>query len=224
MLSKRERLIDVITAASYWLGRSACRVFCLLLFHLRSYGRENVPKEGAFLLVCNHQSYLDPIFCGVPLRRQLYYVARSSLFKHWFFGRLISTLKTIPVKRGQADLAAMRKVVARLKEGRPVCLFPEGTRTSDGRIAAFKGGLGFLSRRGRAPIVPVVIDGAFENWPRHKRMFSPGGHIGVYYGKAISAERARAMSDDELAAVVTETLRRMQHELRIKRGKEPYDY
>jgi len=200
-----------------------CRVFCILFFRVRVYGRENIPAKGAFVLVSNHQSYLDPIFCGTPLKRHLYFLARDSLFADRFFGRLLSSVNTIPVKRGEADLTAMRKVIGKLKEGRAFCLFPEGTRTSDGKIAPFKSGVGLLCRRGAAAVVPVVIDGAFECWPRHKKIFSPGS-ISVCYGKVITAEQAKNMGDRKLAEVLTDTLRRMQNECRVKQGKKPYDY
>jgi 1-acyl-sn-glycerol-3-phosphate acyltransferase len=71
--------------------------------------------------------------------------------------------------------------------------------------------------------VPVVIDGAFECWPRHKKIFSPG-RIEVCYGKAIPAGQVKNMNDRELAELLTDTLRRMQTESRIRHGKEPYDY
>ncbi|MHC4330569.1 MAG: lysophospholipid acyltransferase family protein, partial [Planctomycetota bacterium] len=96
-------------------------------------------------------------------------------------------------------------------------------RSDDGKITPFKPGFGLLCRRGKAAVVPVVIDGAFECWPRHQRLFSPGS-ISVCYGKVISAEQARNMGDVKLAQVLTETLRQMQIESRIKQGKKPYDY
>jgi len=195
----------------------------MLFFRLRVYGKENIPDTGAFLLICNHQSFLDPIFCGVPLRRHSYFLARDTLFTNWFFGRLLSSVNTIPVKQDQADLSAMRKVIDKLKEGKPVLLFPEGTRTSNGKIADFKSGFGLLSRRGEAAVVPVVVDGAFECWPRHKKIFTPGV-ITICYGKAITAEQAKEMNDRELAENLTETLRQMQTETRIKQGKKPYNY
>jgi 1-acyl-sn-glycerol-3-phosphate acyltransferase len=216
--------IERLRTACYWLGCWVCRVFCILFFHLRSYGRENIPKKGAFLLVGNHQSYLDPIFCGIPLRRQLFFVARASLFSHRFWGWLISSVKAIPVKQGRPDLFAIKKVVGKLKQGGGVCLFPEGTRTSDGKIAPFKSGFGLLSRRTEAAVVPVLIDGAFECWPRHKKIFSPGGHVVVCYGKAVTAEQVKQMNDRKLAEVLTDMLRRMQTKTRIKHDKKPYNY
>jgi 1-acyl-sn-glycerol-3-phosphate acyltransferase len=208
----------------FWLARWMCRVFCMLFFRWRWYGIENIPRKGPFLLLSNHQSFLDPIFCGGPPKRHLCFLARDTLFAHWFFGRVIASVNAIPVKRERGDVAAMKKVIAELQEGRGVCLFPEGTRTSDGKILPFKAGLGLLCRRGNAAIVPVVIDGAFECWPRNKKIFSPGGTIIVYYGKAITPQQAKDMGDEKLAELLTSTLRQMQTKSRIAQGKKPYDY
>jgi len=212
-----------LKAVWYRIARAVLRALCLVFFRLRVLGRENIPDEGAFILASNHQSYLDPVLCGVRVKRQLWFLARESLFSNRFFGWLISSVGSLPLKRGQADMAAVRQVIAILKEGKGVCLFPEGTRTSDGKIEALKPGLGLLCRRGNAAIVPTVVDGAFECWPRHKKMFSFGS-IWVQYGEAITAEQAEQMGDEKLAEVLTDTLRQMQNDLRTKRGKETYSY
>ncbi len=214
---------EELKARWFWLARWICRVFCILFFRVRTYGMDNIPDKGAFVLVSNHQSYLDPIFCGAPVKRHLSFLARDSLFFNWFFGPLISSVNAIPIKRGEADLHAMRKVINKLKKGGGVCLFLEGTRTYDGKITPLKPGLGFLCRRGGAVVVPVVIDGAFECWPRHKKIFSPG-RVSVCYGKAITAEQAKNMGDEKLAEVLTDTLRRMQTKSRVEQGKKPFDY
>ncbi|MHC4226757.1 MAG: lysophospholipid acyltransferase family protein [Planctomycetota bacterium] len=216
-------LEEQVKAKWFWFARWMCRLFCLLFFRVRTYGRGNIPKKGAFVLISNHQSYLDPMLCGGLIKRRVSFLARESLFTHWLFGRMIRSVGTIPVKLDQADISAMRKVIEVLKQDRGVCLFPEGTRSDDGKITPFKPGFGLLCRRGKAAVVPVVIDGAFECWPRHQRLFSPGS-ISVCYGKVISAEQARNMGDVKLAQVLTETLRQMQIESRIKQGKKPYDY
>jgi len=174
-------------------------------------------------LATNHQSYLDPVLCGVALKRRLYFLARDSLFRNKLFALLIYSLNTIPVKLDSADVSSMKKVISKLKEGMGVCLYPEATRTSDGKIKQFKPGFGFLCRRGQAAVVPVLIDGAFECWPRHKKIFSPGP-VSVYYGKAISAEQARSMGDEKLAEFLTYTLRQMQNDCRIRKGKKPFHY
>jgi cytidylate kinase len=205
------------------IARWFCKIFCMAFFRIRPAGLENVPDQGPLVLICNHQSFLDPVLCGIFVKRPLYFLARDSLF--WgFFGRLIASVNTIPVKRGVADLSAMKTIISKLKEGSGVCLFPEATRTDDGRITPFKPGFGLLCRRGGATVVPVVIDGAFECWPRHKKLFSPGGRIVICYGKCIPAEQVRRMGDRKLAEVLTDTLRQMQNDCRVKQGKEPYSY
>lgn len=179
-------LKEALKARWFWFARWICRLFCILFFRVRFYGRENVPANGAFVLISNHQSFLDPVLCGIALKRHLYFLARDTLFVNRFFGGLISSVNTIPVKRGRADLSAMKKVIAKLRQGRGVCLFPEGTRSRDGRIAHFKPGFGLVCRRGEASIVPVLIDGALECWPKGRKIFSPGS-ITVRYGKAITS-------------------------------------
>jgi 1-acyl-sn-glycerol-3-phosphate acyltransferase len=216
-------LEEKLRAKWYWLARWICRVFCILFFRVRTYGRENIPRKGAFIIVSNHQSYLDPIFCGGLIKRHSSFIARDSLFTNWFFGPLITSVNAIPVKLGAPDISSMRKVLGKLKKGGGVTLFPEGTRTHDGKITPFKPGLGLLSRRGKAPIVPVVIDGAFECWPRHKKLFTPG-QIHVTYGKPISVKKVKGMGDKKLAELLTQTLRNMQTQSRLKQGKSPYDY
>jgi 1-acyl-sn-glycerol-3-phosphate acyltransferase len=216
-------LKENIKAKWFWFARWMCRVFCMSLFRVRSYGRDNIPKTGPFVLICNHQSYLDPMLCGIPLKRRVNFLARETLFHHWLFGRMIASVGTIPVKLGEADISAIRKAIDILRQGRGICLFPEGTRSRDGKITPFKPGFGLLCRRGGAAVVPVVVDGAFECWPRHKKLFSYGP-ITINYGKTIPAGQVKNMDNEKLAEVLTETLRRMQNESRIKQGKKPYDY
>jgi 1-acyl-sn-glycerol-3-phosphate acyltransferase len=199
-------------------------MFCLLFFRMRFTGLENVPPTGPFILAVNHQSFLDPLFAGIALKGQLCFMARDTLFKSRIFGPLLLSVKAIPVRRGQADMSSIRTIIAKLKQGEGVCLFPEATRTTDGRIAPFKGGFTLLCRRGNAPVIPVLIDGAFECWPRHKKLFKPGSKITVTYGQPISAEQIMGMEDEEFARLLTDTLRGMQTEIRISQGKQPYTY
>lgn len=218
MAEKRSRIIW------FCIARWFCWLFCRVCFRVSISGRENIPKTGPFLLVSNHQSFLDPLFCGVFLKRRLYFLARDTLFKHRFSGPLFTSVNAIPVKRGSGDVTAMKNIIAKLKDGCGVCLFPEGTRTIDGKISDLKPGFGLLSRRGNSVVVPVVIDGGFECWPKSQKLFSVGKRITICYGKAISAEQVAKMKDKDLAASMTDTLREMQTNCRNKLGKKPYIY
>jgi len=118
----------------------------------------------------------------------------------------------------------MKAVIEKLKNNWGVTLFPEATRTRDGKIAPLRAGFGLLAKRAQAPVVPMVIDGAFEAWPRHQSFFSTGGMIIINYGKPISYEMIKDMDGRELASLLTEDLRKMQNESRSKHGKETYKY
>lgn len=194
-----------------------------LLYRVQVFDKENVPLEGSILVLCNHQSFLDPMFSQSWVRRPFLFVARETLFRG-FFGRLLHSLGTIPIRQGQADLRSIRTVIDVLKKGRAVCLYPEGSRTFDGRIAVIKPGFGLISRRARAPIVPMVIDGAFECWPRTEKRPRLTGRVGVMYGKPISPEHVEQTGDEAFAEELTALLRQMHNELRARMGRPPLDY
>lgn len=213
------------TLGNIWFEsvRLAAKVVAYPLFRIRVFGRGNIPKDGPLLLLCNHQSFLDPMFCQVSSSRKLAFIARDSLFKIPGLGQFIRTLNTIPIKRGEADIAAMRKIIEKLKNDSAVCLFPEGTRTEDGRISEVKAGFSLLSRRAGANVIPVVIDGSFECWPKGRKFFLLRKVV-ISYGKPIAAEEVKRIGDREFAKKLTDLLRELQNECRAKIGKEPFNY
>ena len=145
----------------YWSWLISARLLGIMVFRFRAYGRENVPKEGGFLLLSNHQSFLDPIVCSVSLNRECCFAARDSLFTS-LRGVYISSLNAIPIKRGAADISAIKKFIAKLQEGYGLVLFPEVTRTIDGKVGNIKPGFSLLAKRSNTPVIPVAIDGAYE--------------------------------------------------------------
>jgi len=213
----------ILSKIWFEIARWVCRIFCILFFDLRVYGRENIPKQEGFILVSNHQSFLDPLFCGVGMFRHLNFLGRDSLFSNRFFSMILSSVNTIPVRRGEADLSALREVIGRLRAGQGLCLYPEGTRSVDGRIGKLRGGFGLLSRRSGAVLVPTLVEGAFECWPKGKRLFSTG-RIVVCYSEPLSAKLVKSMNDKELVGLVTGRLRELQRDYREKEGREPFDY
>lgn len=208
---------------AYWLIRTILKICSFTFYRIRVIGKENIPKKGALLLLSNHQSFLDPIFCQVTQFRTLHFVARDTLFRNKYFGGIIRLLKAKPIKRGQADMAAMRMTISTLKQGNAVCLFPEGTRTLDGRIHDLKPGLSLLSRRSGALALPVVIDGAYECWPK-ERKYPKIGKVGIIFGKPFTPEEIKSLGDEKFAKVFTDRLRELQLELRTNLKREPFDY
>ncbi len=207
----------------YCFWQFSAQVVFSTFFDIRAYGRENVPLTGPVLLACNHQSFMDPVLCGFGLYRELDYVARESLFKNPTFARYINSLNAFPIQRGRADLAGIRTIIKRLQNGSAIVLFPEATRTENGRIRPIKSGFELIARKSQATTVPVVIDGAFETWPKHQRLPRPG-KISIMYGTAITAEQTKKLKRQGLVQEVNRQLLQMQHELRLKNGRIPFDY
>lgn len=194
-----------------------------LLYRMRVFNRENIPAEGPLLVVSNHQCFLDPMFCQNRAKRRFIFVARENLYRG-FFGALLRSLYTIPIKQGQSDLAAMKAIIRIIEQGNLVCLYPEGSRTMDGRIDVVKPGISLISRRTGAPILPMALEGAHEAWPRTEkwpRFFKP---VYVTYGRPISADHIKEVGDEAFTRELTETFQNLQNDLRVKMGREPFDY
>jgi 1-acyl-sn-glycerol-3-phosphate acyltransferase len=168
----------------YILGRFVFYILAKVFLGYKSYNRSNVPSKGPLIVASNHASYLDPIFAGIGLYRPLDFMARETLFRNFFFGNLIRMVHSFPVKRNFQDVGAMREAVSRLKKGRALLIFPESTRTKDGRFQNAKAGISLLAHLGGAPVVPVYIKGSFEVLPKGAR-FLKIAPVSIFFGKVL---------------------------------------
>jgi 1-acyl-sn-glycerol-3-phosphate acyltransferase len=189
----------------------------------RVFGTNRVPNTGPVILACNHQSFFDPILATLALPRECDYMARDTLFANPLFRRLILSLNAFPIRRGEADITAIKETLRRLKAGRLVTTYPEGTRTQDGRIGPMLPGIGSVAKKAGVPVVPVLIEGAYEAWPRHQKL--PGRcEITVVYGEPIPPSQHAGMSAKELMEEIGRRLRDMQARERGRRHKKPLQY
>lgn len=190
---------------SYNFLRSLCVLGFRLFFRGRLFQVQRVPLTGGVLLVCNHQSFLDPMLATLALRRECHYMARDTLFKNPRFRRLIEWLNAFPVRRGSADITAIKETLRRLKAGGLVTVFPEGTRTIDGAVGAMQPGVVLLARKANVPLVPCLIDGAYQAWPRSARLPRPAP-IRVAYGEPLLPSDIASLDDQ---ACIDEVRRRI---------------
>ncbi len=204
-----------------------------LLFRFRVAGRENLPRQGPFLLCSNHQSYVDALFLvsALPFHivRNLFFVGASEYFATTFSRWFARKINLVPVDPDTNLVRAMQAAAFGLRHGKVLVLFPEGERSIDGAPKKFKKGASILSLHLGAPIVPVALDGMFEIWPRGRGpqwgAWLPGGRgrASLRFGPAIpppdalpadaslpQAESRYATAADELRSTVLE----MWHALR----------
>lgn len=173
--------------AGWGLSWLLLRMYC----RGRVTGAEHLPATGPALIAANHASVLDPPFLGAATRRPLTYLARATLFDHRLFGAVIRRTNAIPVDRDGGGPAGLRVVLQALAAGRAVVLFPEGTRTRDGRLQPLKPGVGLIALKSAAPVVPAWIEGSFRVLGRNRRLPRPA-RVEVRFGPPVDLDPLRA--------------------------------
>ena len=205
--------MNALQRAWYAVLQQVARILFVVVFGIRVFGRRRLPRDGGVLVVSNHQSYLDPVLAAVGMPRPYHPMARESLFRFPPFAWLIRSLYAFPVRRSAADMRAVREALRRLRAGAVVLMFPEATRTRDGSIGRLQAGPVVLAARAGVPILPMVIDGAFEAWPRTSPLPRPR-RICVVCGRPVSADDVARGDPDAIMAGIRREMLRLQAGLR----------
>lgn len=150
-------------------------------------GTGNIPAEGPFLIAANHASHLDPPLAGCQVARQMRFFARKTLWESRPIAWWLDQVETISVDRDNGDVGAIRKVLQALEENRAVVLFPEGTRSPDGRLQKPKAGVGLLACKSGVPVVPCRIYGAHAAFGKGARWPHIGTPVSVVFGPPVTA-------------------------------------
>ena len=176
---------------SYRLGWTFFRTIYAIFFRWRAFNAERVPRTGAVILASNHASFIDPPLVGSALHRPINYLARDSLFRFPGIGALLRSWNSVPVDRDGGGAAGLKGILDRLLAGGGIVLFPEGTRTDDGRLQPARSGIGLVVVKSTAPVVPVRVFGTFEAFGRHRKFPRPH-RIAVKFGQPMRFEELRA--------------------------------
>jgi 1-acyl-sn-glycerol-3-phosphate acyltransferase len=187
---------------TYWLLKN---VFFGPLFRLlyrpKGQGRENIPTEGPVLLASNHLSFLDSLFIPILVNRPVVFMGKAEYFEkrrtRWFF----KMLKVIPVRRESPHGAEEALVTAAdvLRGGGVVGIYPEGTRSPDGRLYRGKTGVARLALETSATVVPVVVFGTRDLQPPGRRLPRLTGYVRVVYGRPLRFDRFEGKEHDRFA-------------------------
>jgi 1-acyl-sn-glycerol-3-phosphate acyltransferase len=176
---------------SYWWAWSLSRLIFSTYFRWKVYNSERVPLHGPVILAANHASFLDPPLVGSGLPRAINYLARHNLFKYPGIGWLLRSWNAVPVDREGGGGAGLRAILARLLAGGGIILFPEGTRSHDGKLQPAQSGIGLTVIKSTAPVVPVRVFGTHEAWGRHMKWPRPRP-VAVKYGEPLDFAALRA--------------------------------
>jgi 6-phosphofructokinase 1 len=202
----------------YWVAKYTLGVALRLVFRPWSRGRKNVPRRGPVILVSNHLSFADHFFGPLPLPRKVVFLAKSEYFtgkgvKGLLSKAFFSGVGQIPIDRtgGDASDRALRSGLRVLASGNVLGIYPEGTRSPDGRLYKGKTGVARLALESRAPVVACAMIGTFEFLPpgtRHPQLkvrpgviFGPPMEFSRFYGKETERAALRAVTDEIIAEI-----------------------
>jgi 1-acyl-sn-glycerol-3-phosphate acyltransferase len=175
----------------YFLGWSFFRALYATYFRWRVFNPERVPLQGPVILASNHASFLDPPLVGSGVHRAINYLARDTLFDVPGLGWLLRHWNSVPVDREGGGAAGLRAILDRLLAGGAIILFPEDTRTRDGKLQPARSGIGLTVIKSTAVVVPVRVFGTFQAYHRHAKIPLPH-RIAVKYGRPMYFEKLRA--------------------------------
>jgi len=190
------------------------RIACRILFKCKIYGVENIPRKGSFIVAPNHVSHLDPIAVGVFVRRKYIYLAKKELFKNRFWGWYLRKLRIIPIDREKSPYSGMKETIRKIKNGDPLVIFPEGTRSDGKSFLEPETGAAYLALKFNLPVVPVYVKGTEKALPKgaHFIQLTP---IKVYYGKPkryqMPAEGDRYEAYKKVSRSIMEEIRELKN-------------
>jgi 1-acyl-sn-glycerol-3-phosphate acyltransferase len=157
---------------TYLICHSLARVIGRVVFDHEVIHRERLIEDGPALIVCNHVSYLETPMVGIAFRKDIWFLARKSLFTG-FGAWLYPRLNVIPVDQDQPDMTGLKNIIRLLQRGERVLLFPEGSRSWDGTLDKGEPGVGLVLAKTGVPVQPLRIFGAHEAMARGATLPKP---------------------------------------------------
>ncbi len=146
---KRNKLLLVLKIVLY--------PFYRLLFWYSVTGLENIPKTGGVIFSSNHISYLDPVLWIIVIRRRIRFMAKQELFKNPLLGWFLRRMDVFGVERGSGDMAAVKTAIRVVRNGEILGLYPEGTRSKDGKPGRAKTGVALIAKAAKCDVVPAAV-------------------------------------------------------------------
>ncbi|MEX2458450.1 MAG: lysophospholipid acyltransferase family protein [Actinomycetota bacterium] len=194
-----------------------------LMYRPKVRGIENVPRSGPVIIAMNHISFMDSLIVPLLCSRQVVFLGKADYFDHWYTSWFFKAAGVIPVRRegGSASEAALLAGIRALKQGMVVGIYPEGTRSPDGRLYRGKTGVARMALEARATVIPVAVAGTDEVMPLDAKFPRLKGRPDIRFGKPLTFDRYFDTPTDRfvLRSVTDEIL----YEIMMLTGQEYVD-
>lgn len=183
----------------YWVLKILFAPLIGLIWIKKVQGLDNIPKKGAYIIAANHCSYFDFFSLAAIWPDRIYFLAGEVFFKKWWWYPLVKFTGQIRVDRKSEDKTGVKqKVFLALEQGKIVGIFPEGTRSPDGKIGKTYIGVAKFALDAKVPVVPVGIMGTYEILSRHKKWPKFEKSIEIRIGEPICFEECYKKTDNEI--------------------------
>ncbi len=204
----------------YWTGWLIFRLLSRLIFRFKIIDSDNVPKEGPFILACNHKALVDPPFVGSNSLRLVHFMAKKELFRNKIFGGIIRRTKAHPISRGIFDRRAVATALEILRTGDGLVIFPEGTRALKTDFLPAKPGIGMVAIQAKTAVIPTYIHGSNRLRDAFWGKLKPG----IIYGRPINPEEIGQYQENKeeyrrLAEEIMSRIRELKKEFINRVGK-----
>lgn len=181
------RDIQTVVPGARSFARRVIRPLLRVWLRLRVVDEELVPDRGGVLIASTHASHADSMALGAALQRPVYFLGDERLARWPVLGPWLPKLGMVPVKRGTADIDALSALQALLESGAAVVVYPEGSRSRDGRVYRPRSGVARLAAATGVPVVPAAVNGTYEVWPTGARPRVRGGRVHIAFAPPIAA-------------------------------------
>jgi 1-acyl-sn-glycerol-3-phosphate acyltransferase len=178
-------------------------LICRIFFCLKVKGVENIPAEGKVIIAANHSSYLDPVAIAAVVPRQIKWIVRKDVYDVWWLRPLFASTGMI------RENGSVGKAIDLLGKGGALGVFPEGSRSYDGRLGAGRRGAAIMALRSGAPVVPCAVKGAFKAYPRNSVLPKPCP-VEIIIGKAIEPGRMDEPDDRTVDSLLAGIMKAIQ--------------
>lgn len=189
----------------YHLMRWLAWLFFKVIFRLEVHGRHHIPRKGPVLLYANHLSNWDPPILAVIVPRRVHFMAKEELFRNPLLAMLIRAFGAFPVKRGTADVGAVKRGLQILRDGGVFILFPEGHRSKTGKLGKPFPGAALFALKTEVTPVPVLLSGTYRLFGKVKVTVLPPVDV-----SSLPAGKAGSKQLEEVAELMMEPLRNAQ--------------
>ncbi len=176
------------------------------------HGKSSIPKQGGFILVSNHTSYLDPVYIGISLPRKLHFMAKKEAFRSPIFRWILTQLGAFPVDRDRIGVKTVRKAIQILTDQHVLAIFPQGTRKGELEISTIKQGAAYFSLKTKSPILPVYIKGTDKVMPKGQAWIRPA-KVDIYFGHLIQVNGLEKLNQEMAMEALSDQIKEEMNRL-----------